>query len=345
MMINEHEIMTAVSPSDIFTMNVDTIEEEKERLLSCFKPKAYSNIKNFLVSQKIILLYREALEQLSEQDNDANFYMLNISKQDGNTLTYNYHYKYNSKLCETYITETEVIYIFPKTHKKYYYNYIDKVKCLTKVDHNIWEHIQYMVPKITDYFEDTDGSYVIIVAKPCKIYPLREILNFFNNKLAPEYVASILTRLYYFLCYLDIIGVNHNGIITDNLFFAPGRKLKEGERYTVEDIRIVGVFGGWSFATTSDEPLSACPKIIYDLFEQKPKYSSFEVDALAIKQVARELLGDITGKNLQNVPKPFIRFVNDEHIASTSYDEFAKWEKTIIDSFGKKRFVDMDVSI
>ena len=46
-MINEHEIMTAVSPSDIFTMNVDTIEEEKERLLSCFKPKAYSNIKNF----------------------------------------------------------------------------------------------------------------------------------------------------------------------------------------------------------------------------------------------------------------------------------------------------------
>ena len=166
--------------------------------------------------------------------------------------------------------------------------------------------------------------------------------------MQPEYVSSILTRLYNFMCYIDLIGMHHNGITVENLFFAPGRTVDEGESYSVEDMRLVSVYGGWFFTTGQDEKIQGMPKKIRDILKSdtiKNGYSSFEVDALSIRQVGRELLGDITGENLENVPSAFEKWINDSYIRGNSYEEFSAWEKARKRSFGKHRFVEMDVSI
>ena len=131
---------------------------------------------------------------------------------------------------------------------------MDKVRALPKLDSNIWKITQHMVPHLSKNFIDSNGNLIIMIDKPYKfMYPLREILNYFNQSLKAEYVASILTRLYYFECYMDLIGMTHNGITIDNLFFAPGKFVEEDQDYTIDDLRIVGVFGGWFFSTWSDE--------------------------------------------------------------------------------------------
>lgn len=343
------EIMSASRPQDIFTMNADMIEQEKDEYIEQFKPQAYSTIKNFLVTQKVIQLYRQALSELGKSDGEGvPITSLTISTPNGKTYEFKCHYDYDIKLGRMYVTENNIVFVIKKKNKKYYDNYVAKTQRFPKLDKEVWKRIEYMLPKVSKYFKDENGDWIIIVDKPCRIYPLREILNYYGGKIEPEYVASIMTRLYNFVCYMEVIGMNHNGITIDNLFFAPGRTVEEGENYTVEDMRIVGIFGGWFFTTWAEEKLQGVPKDIFEILpmnSRKSGFSSFEVDELSIKRVARELLGDGTGENFENVPDPFVRWVNSSEIHKNAYDEFCAWERARKLSFGKHRFVEMDVSI
>lgn len=341
-------IMQASHPSELFTMNVDTLEREYQQYVEYFKPKDYNTIRNFVVTQKVTLLYRNALSILDNTKVNHDDYSITIIPKGGEAETYEYHYSYDIKLGNMYVNENEIIFVIRQQYKKYYENYIDKAINIPKLNKDVWSRTQYSFPKITNHFQAEDGSYVIIVTKPCKIYPLREVLNYFGGKLHHEHVAAILNRLYYFVCYMDIIGLQHNGITIDNLFFAPGRKVKEGESFTVEDMRIVGVFGGWFFTTKIEDELMGMPREVYDSLPARikaQKYSSFEVDELAIKQVGRELLGDSSGENLTDIPEPIVKWLNNKSIHKNAYEEYCAWEDTVIQAYGKKRFVDMDISI
>lgn len=343
------EIIAASKPRDIFTMNADTIEQEKDEYIERFKPQEYSAIKNFVVTQKIILLYRQALFELGECGGEGDTqYSFTIRSKDGKEYVINSHYAYDIKIGKMYVTEKNVVFVIPDKYKKYYENYIEKTKSFPMLNKKAWEQLKYMFPKIHKYFEDEEGNGVIVTMKPCnKIYPLREILNYFDGKVPAEYVASMITRLYNFVCYLELMGINHNGITIDNLFFAPGRMIEEGEDYTVEDMRIIGVFGGWFFTTGAHEKITGLPREIYEILPKQNKesgFSSFEVDELSIKRVARELLGDYMGEDLI-CPEPFSEWVNRTNISKNAYEEFCAWENVRRLSFGKSRFVEMDVSI
>lgn len=347
----EEKIMSASRPEDIFSMNPDTIEQEKEEYIERFKPQSYSTIKNFVITQKVITLYRRALLKFDNMDNEElSNLSLYISEMTG-CMDYHFecHYVYDIRIGKMYVTENKVIFVIDKEYKKYYENYIEKTKKFPKVNKDVWESVQYTLPKVVKNFQSTDEKWVIILKMPCsRIYPLREILNFYDGKLEPEYVASMLTRLYNFVCYMDLNGMNHNGITIDNLFFAPGRVVEEGESYTVDDVRFVGVFGGWFYTTWTDEKIKGIPKEVYEIIPQECKktgFSSFALDSQSVKRVARELLGDDSGENLISVPMPLKSWVNDSTSEKNAYEEFCKWERVIIDSFGKKRFVEIDVSI
>lgn len=356
------EVLSASKPRDIFTMNPDTIEQEKDEYIERFKPQDYSTIKNFMATQKVILLYRQALEELEEANaREATRYSLTIRSKNGSEYEVHADYVYEAKIGKTYVTEKNVVFVISPKYKSYYENYIEKTSRFTRLDIKSWENIEHMLPKVYKHFEDENGNGIIVVTKPCKkMYPLREIWNYFGAKLSPEHVASIMTRLYNFVSYLGIIGINHNGITMDNLFFAPGRTVEEGEDYTVEDMRIVGVFGGWFFSTRDNEKLKGVPREVSEIMPEdckKSGYSSFEVDELSIKRLARELLGDPSGKNLDGVSKivtdwvhgevsePLVDWVNSNYIHKNAYEEFCAWERVRKLSFDKHRFVEMDVSI
>lgn len=347
---NANEIMSAKKPSDIFSMNPDTIEQEKDDYIKQFKPKAYNTIQNFLIQQQVALLYQQALNQLKKGGKDvSNSNFLVVNDISGNTFEFCYHYSSDIKIGTMYVTDKNIIYIINKKYEKYYKNYIAKTKHFPKLDKKIASIVEHMLPNVTKHFEANTGDFAIILNKPCQnIYPLRELLNYFEGKIEPEYVSSMLSRLYYFVSYLDLIGIAHNGITIDNLFFAPGKTVEEGASFTVDDMRIVGIYGGWFFSTYSHEKINGIPKEVHEILPDEVKlhgYSSFKVDELSIKRVARELLGDCLGKKLENVPKSLINWVNSNSIHINSYEEFKAWNEVIIQSFGKHRFVDMDVSI
>lgn len=343
--MSEQEIMSASKPEDIFSMRLETIEQEKEEYLERFKPKEYRSIQNFVITKRVIMLYNQAISELKNQDNnDLNLGMMCIKSVAGEE--YKIHYISNSgfKLGEMYLTAQYVIYIVRSSYKKYYENYIEKTKKYSKPDRKVWNIVEYMLPNVEKHFETIDGNFAIFVKKPCEMYSLKEILEYFDGKLKPEYVASILTRLYYFTCYMGLVEMTHNAITLDNLFFAPGREIEEGKNYTVNDMRIVGVFGGWFFTTYFEEELKGIPKEVYDIMPKQCRergYSSFEVDELSIRKLAGELLG----AEINNAPKPFFNWVNETNIAKDSYKEFCNWENVVISSFGEHRFVDMHVSI
>lgn len=338
---SEREIMSATRPEDIFTMDLDIIEQEKCEYIERFKPTEYRAIQNFMVTRQITLLYEEAISKIN---NGWSSNELTICAKNGKVYNIHYNNSFPFKLGQMYLTSKYVIYVVNGRYQKYYKNYITKTHSYLKPDMKIWEFAQYMVPNVEINFETEEGNFCIFVKKPCeRMYPMREILEYFNGSLRPEYVASILTRLYYFACYMSLVETTHNGITIDNLFFAPGRRTEEGESYTVEDMRILGVYGGWFFTTYFNEKIQAVPKEVYEVlpFECKDRgYSSFEVDELSIKKVAKELLG-----SQPNVPLPMQEWVNKTTISKDPKTEYHNWEEVRSKSFGGRRFVDMDVSI
>ncbi len=341
---SEQEIMAASRPEDIFTMDLEVIAEEKEAYLEAFKPKEYRKVKDYVITKKVLLLYSQAIAKMEGSSTSEECRIVNIKSIKGEDYKIHYMNHSSFRLGEMYLTKEYVIYIVKGEYKKYYENYIEKTKHYSKPDKRIWNMVQYMVPNVVKNFECEDGSFAIFIKKPCEMYSLREILEYFDGKLRPEYVASILTRLYYFTCYIGLVEMNHNALMVDNLFFAPGREVEEGESYTVQDMRIVGVFGGWFFTTYLEEKMQGVPKEVYAVMPEECKkrgYSSFEVDELAIKSLAKELLG----AEMKDVPEPFLNWVNSNKIARDAYEEFCNWKKVIKSSFGAHRFVHMDVSI
>ena len=347
---SEEKIMSARSPNQIFTMNLSTLESEKDEYLEYFKPKAYSTIKNFLVAQKITMLYNEALNQLSgDQGIETSDMYLKLIDSKGNEYEFNCTYISDIKIGNMYVTEENIIFVVESKYSRYYSNYISKLDSVGYMKNSVWEKMKYMIPNVSNHFQTDDGKFAIIVDKPTQIYPLREILNYFGGKLNPEYVASILTRLYYFACCLDVLGLNHNGLTVDNLFFAPGRTVEEGQSFSVDDIRIVGVYGGWFYTTKSEnEKIKGIPKEVFEILPEESRkygYSSYKVDLLSIKAIARELLGGTEDDVFDNILKPLKDWINNPECKSNSYEEYVAWEKVIISSFGKHRFVEMDISI
>ena len=342
---SEREILLANKPSEIFSMNLDTLEDEKEKYVELFKPTEYNQIKNFTITKKIILLYRQAREIL--ETGRVN-YIGNLPIGIPDKFSH-YHYdEYKTKLGSTYVSEKYVIYLIKNEYESYYRNYIEKTETYPKIDRKTWDNMKRMVPKVVQHFDNPAGDFIIIVEKSPHMYLLREIVDYFGGRLAPEYVASILTRLYYFVSYMSLIDLTHNAITLDNLFFAPGHFVEEGTKASEDDMRIIGVLGGWFFTTYTYEKINGMPKEVYEVIPKIAKsigYSSYQVDCAAIKRLGRELLGDVTGKNLGDTPKPLKDWLNDNSVSENAYEEYQNWNKAIYKSFGKRKFVEMDVSL
>ncbi len=345
-------IMDATSPREIFSMNPDTLDQEFEKYREAYRPKAYSNIQNFMIMQKVTMLYRMARELFKKGDAESP-YITNGSLEyydtSGQHHLHRYIYRANLKVTEMFVTNEQIVFVTSGKNCIYHENYIRKTKKFQRLSADTWQVTEPVLPKVESNCETTEGDLVIVLNKPCtKVYPLREILDYFDGKLRPEYVASILNRMYSLLTYLEIVGINYNAFTVDNLFFAPGRRTEEGQECRIEDMRFIGAYSGWFFSTWSDEKIKGLPREIFELLSEEEKvhgYSSFRANALAIKRVARELLGDVSGSDFGNIPAPMANWLNSTSCKKNAYEEFVGWDQALKSSFGKRRFVDMDVSI
>ena len=351
------EIMSANLPQEIFSMNPSTLKEEYDAYCEEYKPNQhFHEIRNFVATQQIKFLFKKAKEILNSGKDDSDYTgsTIVLCSAKGESIHFEYDDHMNQRVCDTYINDQEILMTIDSRLevKGLFSNYIDKVQdfisfCKGKVPN--WKDFQYAIPQIVKSFRTADKSkYVLLLKKPCKIYPLREVLNFFDGRMNVKHVISIIKRLYNYACWLDISGMTHNAICIDNIYFAPGSEVLPGEDYGINSIRISGLYGGWFFTTSKDEKITALPMEIREIipdFVEKSGYSSFEVDMLSIKKVARELLGDVTGKNLYGVHSKLCDWFNRTTCEKNAYEEYNEFERICEEVFGKARFVDIDVSI
>ena len=112
----EQQIMSAQRPEEIFTMDLEIIEEEKQEYLERFKPAEYRTIQNFMVTRKVKLFYDEAIAKINDGWNE---YKLCIYSKSGEK--YNIHFTNHSpfKLGEMYLTNDYIIYEVDEKYEKY----------------------------------------------------------------------------------------------------------------------------------------------------------------------------------------------------------------------------------
>ena len=116
---SEHEIMSATRPEDIFTMDLNVIDQEKNEYIERFKPTEYRAIQNFMVTRQIKLLYEEAISRIN---NGWSLNELTICAKNGKEYNIHYNNSFPFKLGQMYITAKYVIYVVDGKYEKYYKN-------------------------------------------------------------------------------------------------------------------------------------------------------------------------------------------------------------------------------
>jgi hypothetical protein len=75
------------------------------------------------------------------------------------------------------------------------------------------------------------------------------------------------------------------------------------------------------------------------------KKSSSLTDLESVKLLGRQLLGEVNCRKLSldtSTPKPFINFLIGGS-GNNSYEEFGRWDKALQDSYGKRKFINMEI--
>ncbi len=346
-------ILNAKSPWEIYTRNPDIMKQEWQEYLRRYKNADSKKIENFIIWSNADFLYHRGLSELDGSLIEDEYTTVVVDKS-GVEHIYHHLFVSEQKICKTITTEEEVVFIGPANFRNYYRNYISKCNFELEVEPELYAEVKNYLPNVIQSFETQDGRLVIVLKKPHPhIYPLSSILKYYGGRLDPRYVASIITRLFKSAIYFDLRGFSHNAITVENIFFAPGRFINPGESTTVEDYRLVAIYGGWFFTTNNysettgfpNDKITGLPAKIKSIVPEtilRYQYGSYQIDVLAIKQVGRELLGDITGKNLGDIPEAFANWLNSTDVRLNIIREFRNWEG-IRDTCFEHKFVEMEL--
>lgn len=76
------------------------------------------------------------------------------------------------------------------------------------------------------------------------------------------------------------------------------------------------------------------------------KKASSLTDLESVKLLGRQLLGNTNCRMLSldsSIPKPFVNFLIGGS-GNNSYEEYTKWDKALDDSYGKRKFMNMEIT-
>lgn len=236
----------------------------------------------------------------------------------------------------SYYGRSALTYLVRKPDADLARNAIQKFGAFTYPDAKIRGEIEKYLPKVVSKFTSAeDGSEIIVLLKSKDVFSLDDVLTFFGGKIEPRHVAWIMNSLYNTLCYFEISGIAHNGIGSDTVFISP--------QYHTSMI-----YGGWWYSSYFGEKLVALPPLSHKFAppqDIRSKISGPRIDLTLARVLGRKLLGDITGVSLHKsgVPAPMVQFLRNP-AGNSARADYAAWGKALADSFGKRRFVKMEIT-
>ena len=328
------EILSVTKCGDLFPYGEDKVKSKYKELAKEWHPDTNDDPDALNVFTKITELYNQALELLANGQWEKTNYIL-ISKDNGKKIALNYDTYFDFELGTCYVTKTKIVYVLGNDKEKYYDNAIQRINSLRYKDKKMEDDLSRFFPKIYQTFKTNNGEYVIVLDKTEDVYPLKDVYEYFDERIDDRHVAWIISRLCNLTCYLNFSGLVHNGININNCFVSPKN----------HSIMLVG---GWWYTTKEEESMIGTTKDIFAIMSvssKGSKRSSPLTDLESVKLLGRQLLGETNCRKLSldsSVPKPFINFLIGGS-CNNSYEEFAKWDKALEDSYEKRKFINMEI--
>ncbi len=328
------EILAIEKCGDLFPYGEDKVREKYKELAKEWHPDSSSHPDSFDVFAKIAELYQCAIELLRNGQWEKTGYLL-ISRKDGKKIEVNYDTSFHFELGTCYVTRTKIVYILDSDKEKFYRNAVSRIKGLRYQDKKMEEELARVLPVIYQTFQTNDGSYGIVLDKGKDVYPLKNVYEYYEGHMDHRHVAWIISRLCNLTCYLNFSRLVHNGIHLNNCFISP-------------ESHAVFLPGGWWYAAEEGEAMIGTTKDIFSIMPVGAKStgkSSPVTDLEAVKLLGRQLLGETNCRKLSldaSVPKPFVDFLTGGS-GSQSFEEFAKWDRALMDSYGRRKFIPMEI--
>lgn len=309
-------------PGDIFPRTSETeMKKLYKTLCLIYHPDVNKDPRATDAFTRLTSLFNIAIKNLDsdawEKTNYIEFHLKN-----GKTVQITYQYHSTFEIGECYVTSTKVVYVFDFSKKKYYNNYNKKIKYANKDMEKIFKRL--LPSGIKEY--DTDDRHLIVIDKPMDVYPLKCLFeNYFKGDIPERHLAWIISRLMNLACFFKYNDIVINGIDIDSLFVCPSQ-------------HAIYLYGGWWYSVPENTKMIGTTKVIYDIMPPKvkaDKIASSVTDVESIKALGRKYLSTAA-------PEPFRQFLNSG-TSSNTYSEMAKWDKALTDSYGKRRFIKLEV--
>lgn len=336
MKTSAQDILKAKLPGDLFTNNADALKLEYFELSKRWHPDMNGNsLESKEVMIKINDLYQKALVLIKdgkwEMSNWVTIVRHGNVKQQFKFLT-----SMPFELGMQYISDSNIAYLVNGTYKTFYDNYLKSISSLKYTNDDMKKEFTRFLPKMQESFETYDKQYCIFVEKMPDLLLLKDVLGYYKGILPDRHVAWIMSSLYNLACFIDFNNLSHNGISLSNYYISP--KYHSG-----------ALLGGWWYATAQDSNMIGISSETYNLLPSTMRENhvgSITTDLESIRYLGRQLLGEANGSKIKNntsLPKSMI----DWFLAGSSdsaYEEYARWNVVLTNSYGKRQFIEMDLS-
>ncbi len=338
-------------PERLFPRDADGIAKLRKDLLKKWHPDISKDEKASDVSHHIMALADAAKVKL-ESGMWISESELRLESADGKKYKVQYVKRHDFELGSFYISGRKVTYVVRGEFADLFDNAIKHIGALRFANDKMKEGFETYLPKIFKSFSTRSGDRVLILEKEPDAILLRDCFNHAAGTIDPRHVAWIMSRMHNFAAYLQWAGMTHNAIGLDTCFIVPkdSNFNRTGKNKIAPKDHALSVLGGWWYAAKSGERvLGLSPQAANYAPREvlKTGISDMQLDRTMIRVAGRELLGDASGVRLSTsgkIPRPMIDWLATPG-SGNAIEDFATWrDKILTDSFGKREFVEMNVS-
>ncbi len=244
---------------------------------------------------------------------------------------YNFYRSSQFELGSMYICDDCVIYEIHPDHRKLGKGLIESQRLFTYKTSAIEKEVKRYLPVKTD-IHITDHQFICKIHKTPDLLCLRDVLNHYDNMMDPKAVAWIISSLCNLCCYFENTGIVHHDISPDTYFISP--KYHSG-----------ALLGGWWYAAKLGSKISVVPSRTHTYLPwnvKTNKIASSVTDLELIRTTGRELLGDITGKNLNKDAREEVVEWLTSVAQKGSIDNYREWIQ-VLEKPGPRKYTPMEL--
>lgn len=327
-MVSLDTILQAVTCEEIFINDKKATKSLYRELAKKYHPDVYKGANAEENFRHINELYEEAMAKIdkgiwNEKD------VLSLESELGKKYKLKYLKDKSFVLGKVYIGRTHVIYLLDSKNQKYYDNALTQLRHLRYANSSMEKEFKRYFPNIVTNFRTKTGEYCIVLKKDVTDYPLEEFLEYYKKQgkvVDSKHTAWIMSRFLNIACFFKYNNIVHNGLSLSNCFISP--------KY-----HTIMVFGGWWYVVPVGEKMIGTQKSIFDLMpvkEKAEKIATYKTDLESIRSIGRTL-------NFTDLPDPLRKWLNQAS-SENAIEEFDNWNKVLLDSFGERKFIELNIS-